>query len=147
MKFICDAMLGKLARYLRLLGLDAVYIRKSNQLEAYRNEEEKPFFLTRHRPESSYEKTVYIVSDRVMDQLREIRDLVRPFIGQEKVLKRCLECNRELVPAGKDEIEHLVPEFVFHHYDRFMICPGCERVYWGGSHVQNMERIVREVIG
>jgi uncharacterized protein len=147
MKFVCDASLGRLARYLRLLGLDAVYIKKGEQVEAYKDEKEEPFFLTRGRSPVRYSKTVHITSNEVMDQLSEIRDLIRPLLHWEKALKRCLVCNRELLPAGKDEIEHLVPEFVFHHCDRFMVCPACSKVYWEGSHVQNMQRLVKEVIG
>jgi uncharacterized protein with PIN domain len=145
-KFVCDAMLGKLARHLRLFGLDAPYIRKSEYLSAYTEDEETPFFLTRRRESTSYLNTVHVLSDRVLDQLTEIKDLVRPYIRKERLLSRCVECNVELSWVEKGEIEHLVPEFVFHHYHRFMVCRQCNRVYWEGSHVEKMDRILKEVL-
>jgi uncharacterized protein with PIN domain len=73
MKFICDAMLGKLAKYLRILGLDAEYTKNPEILQQYSGQPDAPYFLTRSTKKTTYERTIFIRSDKVRDQISEIR--------------------------------------------------------------------------
>jgi len=146
MKFICDAMLGKLAKHLRILGLDAEYIKNTSSLQHYQGHADSPYFLTRTSGKMHYERIIFIKSDRVKEQLREIKEIIRPYIDERKVMNRCIECNAELVDVEKINVEQKVPEFVYHQYGQFRECPKCEKIYWEGSHTAGMVRLVREMM-
>lgn len=139
MTFVCDAMLGKLAKYLRMLGIDTPYIHNIEHLKSCKNEPEKPIFLTR-RPIRSvlYDTCFSIKSEHVEEQLREIQDLIKPFVHKDMLMSRCIRCNMPLNDVKKIEIEQFVPEHVFHNYDKFKACPSCKKVYWKGSHTEHM---------
>jgi len=144
MKFICDSMLGRLAKYLRILGLNAIYFRPSKK-GAERVFEEPYIFFTR-RKKSPYSNSVYIRSDHVQDQLKEVKSIIRPYIDPSLIMTRCLKCNRELEKIEKEKVEPFVPEYVFHTQEEFRICPQCKKVYWSGSHVENMSKWIKELL-
>lgn len=146
MKFICDAMLGKLAKHLRILGIDAVYTKDRRILEHFKGQADVPYFLTRTTKKITYERLVFIHSDMVKEQLREIKDIILPWIDPGKIMHRCIECNMELINVQKQHIEQKVPEFVFHQYGNFRECPQCGKVYWEGSHTTGMAEFVREIM-
>ena len=145
MKFVCDAMLGKLAKYLRILGFDAVYLRNPGALDHYGRGDNPPYFLTRRAKTFAYKRTLYLKGEHVREQLQELRELIKPFFDPDKVLTRCINCNLILTSVEKESIEHRVPEFVFHTYNAFKICPQCQRVYWAGTHTQHMAQLIEEV--
>jgi len=146
MKFICDAMLGKLAKYLRILGIDAEYTKDSSILERFKGQADVPYFLTRTTKKITYERLVFIQSDTVKEQLREIKEIIRPCIDHDKIMNRCIECNIELMDVQKQYIEQKVPEFVFHQYGQFKECPQCGKVYWEGSHTRGMAKLAAEIM-
>jgi hypothetical protein len=138
-------MLGKLARYLRILGFDAVYLRNLSLLDHYGREDDSRYFLTQRRKTFSYERTIYLKAEHAREQLKELRELIKPFLNPDSFLTRCINCNLPLVGVEKESIEHRVPEFVFHTYNAFKICPQCQRVYWAGTHTDHMAEIIEEV--
>jgi len=146
MKFVCDAMLGKLAKYLRILGLDAEYMKDLEELKHYHGRTDAPYFLTRTTRKMTYEQTIFIRSDKVREQLHEIKEIIRPFIDPDKIMNRCIECNVELINVQKKHIEQKVPEFVFHQYGQFRKCPECGKVYWEGSHAKGMKHLIQEIM-
>jgi uncharacterized protein len=147
MRFICDVMLGKLAKYLRIFGFDAVYLTDPAILKDYARQDDPPYFLTRRRENLGYSTTMHIKSENVREQLNELRGLIKGFIDPEKVLTRCINCNLTLSTVEKEAIEHRVPEFVFHKYNVFKMCPRCQRVYWAGTHAEHLAKLIQEVIG
>lgn len=146
MKFICDVMLGKLAKYLRLLGFDAVYAPGPTSLERHAQNSGDRLFLTRRRGTTGFSTTFHLTSEKTREQLMEMRDLIRSAIEPGKVSNRCIRCNVELIEVEKLEIESRVPEFVFHNYVRFKTCPSCKRIYWEGSHAKGMESLIQEIL-
>lgn len=146
MKFICDAMLGKLAKYLRILGLDAEYTKDLKILQQYAGHPDAPYFLTRSTKKTTYKRAVFIRSDKAREQLREIRGTIRPYIEPRTIMNRCIQCNVELTDVEKIRIEQKVPEFVFHRYAQFRECPQCGKVYWEGSHTIGMASLIREIL-
>lgn len=146
MKFICDAMLGKLSKYLRILGLDAEYVNNLDNLRHYTGQPDAPYFLTRTTRRMTYERIIFIRSDRVREQLHEIKGIIRPFIDPDKIMNRCIECNVELINVQKKHIEQKVPEFVFHQYGQFRECPECGKVYWEGSHTTGMKHLIQGIM-
>ncbi len=146
MRFVGDAMLGKLAKYLRLLGFDAAYAANPAALERIRLHEGDRVLLTRRKGPTRFPTTILIHSEIAREQLKELKALIKPAIRRDAVFNRCLECNAELVEADKADIEPDVPEFVFHHYTHFKRCPSCKRVYWEGSHTVGMEALLEEML-
>lgn len=145
MRFACDVMLGKLAKYLRILGFDATYPLGDAALPDLYDREDPRVFLTRRTKASAYARTVYIRVENVREQLKELKELIKPFIDPDKVLSRCINCNVLLVDVKKETIEHRVPEFVFHTYNAFKVCPRCDRVYWAGTHAKHMSQLMEEI--
>lgn len=137
-------MLGRLAKYLRILGLNAIYYRPSKKGKEFIFEE--PYYFFTRRKVSPYMNTIYIKSDKVQDQLKEIKEIIRPYIDPSLVMSRCIECNRELEYVEKEKVEPFVPEYVFHTQKEFRICPQCKKIYWSGSHVENMSKWIKEIL-
>ncbi len=143
--FILDVHLGKLAIYMRMLGLDAKYVNDISDDEititALR---ENRTILTRDRgllKRRIVHHGYYIRSKFPLEQLKEI---IRRFSleGSISPFSRCLRCNilLEDIPE-KQIVRGRVPDKVFLTYDRFKECPSCHRIYWRGSHWENMKNI------
>lgn len=146
MKFVCDVMLGKLAKYLRLLGLDAVYIRDPAQLKDMGESEEPWIFVTRRAKVTGMPTSIVVQSELARRQVTELKHLLRPLVDPTQVLNRCIECNVPLEDIERSEVEHRVPEFVFHHYKGFRKCSSCNRIYWEGSHAKHMTGLLKELL-
>lgn len=145
-RFLVDHPLGKLARELRLLGLDAEYAMPDKPLTLLlKARSEGRILLTRTQALRSREGAYLITSDQPEEQVRAVLDHfnlwdhLRPFT-------RCLRCNQELTPIPRDGARGRVPFFTFETQKGFHGCPGCGRIYWPGSHVKNMERRVRRIV-
>jgi len=146
MKFVCDAMLGKLAKYLRLLGFDASYARNKAALEYWLSQDPDRVLLTRRSGTEFSSPTIHIRSELIREQLDEIKGLIKAGFNGDTALNRCIECNVPLAEVDKTDIESLVPEFVYHSYAKFRICPSCKRVYWDGSHAKGMGELIKEIL-
>jgi hypothetical protein len=148
-RFIADAMLGRLARWLRLLGVDCAYEREIEDAELVRRASaEERVILSRDRalPEEWRVRGIHPVdSEDLTEQLREI---VRAFdlAGAVRPFTRCTECNRPLRAAAKGDVAQRVPARVLRDHERFLECPGCGRVYWEGSHAERIRRRLAEVL-
>jgi hypothetical protein len=142
MKFIADIMLGRLAKRMRLLGFDVLYDRTLDDNEIIRlSLEENRVILTRdtelaRRPLAA--SCVFIKHDTVEDQLSQVMDafMIKSIPGP---LTRCSVCNDPLLPATKQDVKDIVPEYVYGNYSGFLRCANCGRVYWEGTHVSKMK--------
>jgi uncharacterized protein len=146
MRFIGDVMMGKLMKYLRLLGFDAEYGRNGRAVDFLRRRDPDRLLLTTRRRFAHLPHVVCVTARTPREQLMEIRSLLKEHISEGAVLSRCIRCNAELAPVEKKDVEPLVPEFVFHTYALFKICPSCKRVFWEGTHVTGMENLAKEVL-
>ncbi|MFQ6033789.1 MAG: Mut7-C RNAse domain-containing protein, partial [Candidatus Bipolaricaulia bacterium] len=110
MKFLVDAMLGKLAKWLRILGYDTLYFRdlEDEQLIGLA-EVEGRVLLT--GDEELWRHGILISSDDWREQLRELAEAVE--LDTSRVFTRCIECNVPLERVGRAEIEGEVPPYVF----------------------------------
>lgn len=145
MKFLVDAMLGKLAKWLRILGYDTLYFRdlEDERLIALA-EAEGRVLLT--GDEELRRHGILISSDDWREQLRELAEAVE--LDTRGVFTRCIECNVPLEPVGRAEVEGQVPSFVLATHEEFGRCPRCGRIYWKGTHFKSalaeVERIINE---
>ena len=147
-KFICDVHLGKLARYLRMLGFDVLYKNNLVDEEIVKiSLEERRTILTRDvgilkRTEVTH--GYFIRSDNVEIQTKEV---VKRFDLQSLIWEftRCLECNLELVQVEKEEIIDKLPSKVSLLQRQFSKCPNCGKLFWKGTHHQKMLSFVQKI--
>ena len=144
MKFIVDRMLGKLAKQLRMLGYDALYYRGEDVYPLIRlGRQEGRVILTRNTkliPRRPEDVILRITEDQPLLQLKELIQKANIEIDEGKVFSRCLLCNTLLDPISRMEVEGKVPDFIFYQQKEFLRCPQCQRIYWPGSHQENMQR-------
>jgi hypothetical protein len=148
-KFLVDFMLGKLARELRVLGFDTVYV----QSVIFQNKnpvtllnlakEQDRVILTRNIKLKDYSEVFFITSEKINDQVNQV---VRQFklIKEIKPFIRCIICNEVLVSITKDEVKNKVPFYIFQTQNKFVHCPKCKRIYWAGSHLEDMQKRTRK---
>jgi len=140
MKFVADKMLGRLAKWLRIIGQDVAYgphLSGHGLIRAARKEGR--WILTRDRGVAGRNPPDYLLieSDRFREQFKQV---VRAFGLDpfEKAFTRCVQCNTVLEPIAKNEVQGKVPPYVFSTQEKFSFCSGCRRVYWPATHQQRM---------
>ncbi|MCX8014788.1 MAG: Mut7-C RNAse domain-containing protein [candidate division WOR-3 bacterium] len=144
-KFVVDFMLGKLAKRLRMLGVDTKYL-KPEPIESYNpltllkiSREENRVVLTRNSKLKNYPNVYFIISSNVDEQFKGI---TKDF-GLDKLTNaftRCLECNELLAELPKSEVKGKVPFYIYQTKDKFALCKNCNKIYWQGSHYKNMSK-------
>jgi uncharacterized protein len=143
-RLFADAMLGALARWLRVLGLDTAYDPglDDRALVALAAAEGRTI-LTRDRKllERRLARDHLLVrSGRVAEQLRQVLDELALRPDPAGLFTRCLRCNTPLAPVDAATARQHVPPFVARTQESFRRCPGCGRYYWRATHVTRMER-------
>ncbi len=145
-EFILDAALGRLARYLRMLGYDAIYLKDASGPEVLRETlRTGRTLLTRRRDLAErWDIESYLVkSDRVLEQVAE----VAAAFGLEmthRAMTRCIECNVLLEPVTKEDVIEELPPHVRKTQNIFSRCPECGRIYWPGTHfARSLARLMR----
>ncbi len=143
--FVVDVNLGKLARWLRILGFDVLYRNDYEDAEIVDiSVAEHRIILTRDR-RLLYAKTVthgYWVRSVLLEP--QLAEVLRRFDlhGQVKAFHRCLECNQPLEAVDKEDVlERLEPKTRL-YYDEFFLCKGCDKLYWKGSHFDRIQRLM-----
>lgn len=146
-RFVCDVMLGSLARWLRLAGVDCAYLHQAGDAElAELARRERRWLLTRDRELAAVgPRTQLIAAEHLEEQLAEVfaRHGFEPSVGLEGA--RCAECNGELVGAEREEVADRVPPYVLATAPCFRRCTGCGRVYWPGTHAPRIAERMRRV--
>ena len=146
MKFLADSMLGKLAKWLRILGFDTRYQAKYREGEIARFLQSGRTLITRDlKAFGIFPGALFIQSDRVGDQLQEIRKAVGLAQDESKWFSRCLLCNIPLREATPEEAGENVPDYVlYENADAIRTCPSCGRFFWPGSHRARMIRQLKD---
>jgi uncharacterized protein with PIN domain len=145
-RFLADAMLVRLARWLRILGVDTACCDPRSDAEVARRAfEEGRCVLTRDRglPLRWRLPRVFVLSSEdPAEQLREVRRAF-PAIRDARWFTRCSRCNTRLEPATRESVAGAVPERVLREQRAFRRCANCGRIYWEGSHVERMRRALQ----
>jgi len=131
MKFVADIMLGRLARWMRLLGFDVLYPDTSDDKELLKFADER-IILTRDKDLGKKKNVLLIKSVNVNEQLKQVVNELNLKISRP--LSRCSVCNQILAEVEKSSVKALVPERIYNNHDTFWRCPDCNRIYWKGSH-------------
>lgn len=142
-RFFADVMLGTLAKWLRILGYDTEY---DNQISdgdlAGRCLAEERILLTRDvrlvERRNVRHQCILISSDHLEQQVKQVLETLPDGPLPEILLTRCVDCNRELVRVDRESVFSEVPPYVFEKYSAFKRCPDCRRVFWRGTHRDDM---------
>jgi len=146
-RFAADFMLGRLAKWLRIIGQDVIYGRHLTGYGLIRAARaESRLILTRDRSLKHKQPPpfLFIDSDHYRDQLRQV--ITECGIkSAQGMFTRCIECNSALEPKSKSSIESNVPPYVFSNQEKFSWCPTCRRIYWPATHLKKMMAELRQL--
>ena len=143
-KFATEATLGKLTKWLRLLGFDT---REDSGwiIGPGPGPESDCFRLTRTRKgfdQGQWKQRLFIQSNDPVEQLKAVIQALDISEKDINPFSRCLKCNSLIEPVAKEAVRNMVPDYVWEHCGRFRQCRRCQKVYWAGSHTERgLERI------
>ena len=144
-RFVADAHLGGLARLLRMAGFDTLY---DNNFEdaamAELANRERRVLLTRDRALLMHRVVLYgcyVHALKPADQLRELY-LRLDLTSHARPFSLCLSCNLRLHEVDRQAVLERVPPRVLARHERFLSCHGCDRVFWEGTHWQDMRALL-----
>ena len=150
MKFLCDQMLGTLAKWLRIYGFDTFYSNDNlNDKKLLKiSLKENRTLLTRDKnlvycSRRENVKVIYILDIDVNKQLKQVLKNIKK--DNNLFLSRCLICNSLVKKIGKNDIKNKVPERVFSSNEDFWFCKKCDKIYWKGSHFKNMKQKINNL--
>jgi uncharacterized protein len=145
-KFIVDVHLGKLAKLLRLMGFDTLYQNNFTIEELQRiSLEQDRIILSRNNLLATKTNKFCLITDQhPVSQLKQVyvyfqlADHIRPFT-------RCIICNGMLETVSKESIINSLQKNTFAYFNEFWHCTDCNRIYWKGSHYDNMLKIIQSI--
>jgi uncharacterized protein with PIN domain len=148
-RFVVDINVGKLARWLRLMGYDTLLFNEiddgqmvkmalaDNRIILTRDTQ----FLKRKAITSGRVKSLLIEAEKPEQQLNQV--ITRFNLDHEYApFSLCLECNARLIDRIKEELKDIVPPYVYKTQQYFKECPECHRIYWQGTHWTAMNKIL-----
>ena len=144
LRLVADGMLGRLARWLRILGCDTLYNPRWDDNELVRlARAENRILLTRDTALARRRgvRTLLITSEDLESQVAQV--VCTLGLNKERLFSRCPVCNEVLEEVPKSWAWGYVPPYTFVTQQEFRLCPCCDRFYWRGTHYQRM----REALG
>jgi uncharacterized protein with PIN domain len=145
-KFLVDSNLGKLAKWLRILGYDTTcYSGNADRSFLTKAQKEGRVALTRKRDMMQRQfsgQLAVIQHDRVGEQLEEVINKLSLEPEVDQILTICLKCNDKLKAVSKEEVSGMVPDYIFRRHSGFYKCPRCEGIFWPGTHRENVDQFL-----
>jgi len=147
-KFVVDGHLGRLAAYLRMLGLDTYY---ETQIEDSRlmavAASELRILLSRDRRLLMHKSLRVGYCPRSLNSQDQLREILVKFNVWEKIdpFKRCIQCNGIIQDVEKQEIQDNLLPLTKQYFDEFSMCLECRQVYWKGSHYERMTQLIDQI--
>ncbi|MBN1952474.1 MAG: hypothetical protein JW801_14830 [Bacteroidales bacterium] len=148
-KFILDAHLGKLSKYLRMLGFDSLYRNDFGDDEIIDiAANEKRIILTRDKLLLKSPKVSHGYYVRAINKHEQLHEVIRKFDlnSQFRSFTRCMTCNSPLLSVTAESIRDKTDSGIRALYDEFFLCPQCDKVFWKGSHFKRMEELILDLI-
>ncbi len=147
MKFIVDHNVGKLAKWLRMMGYDTLFFTGDDDWQMIITAlNEGRVILTRDTQimrrgvvTSGRLKAILIHGDEPKQQMQQVTETL-DLDFQSRLFTICLECNQPLEERTKQQVKDRVPPYVFRTQNQYMECPSCHRIYWKGTHWQAMTK-------
>jgi uncharacterized protein with PIN domain len=147
-RFVLDVHLGKLARLMRMVGLDTLYKNNYSDEEVVRiSRENKRCILTRDLGILKRNEVTRGYWVRNTEPAKQLKEIINRFdlINSLKEFSRCTLCNDELKSVDKETVFERLPPKVKNAHNQFYICSNCDKIYWAGSHVDEMEKYIQEL--
>ena len=150
-RFVADAMLGDVAKWLRILGVSTLYEPYAEDKELIEVAKRSgAVLLTRDRGLCSRAaeegvEAFYVGGMSLEEALATLGERYGVRLEIDLSDTRCPLCNGRLRSAGKGEVKGRVPESVLDRYDLFLVCGSCGHVYWPGTHLRRMRSFLRRV--
>ena len=150
LKFITDGMLGKLTRWLRMLGQDVKYSNSLDDKQLIKTAKaENRVLLTRdlklyQRARKQGLDTTLVMGATEAEKLASLAKRFNFKLEIDIAISRCPKCNTRIELVSKGKIVDRIPEATSTYYDDFWECPSCGRIYWRGSHWKRIEKTLRE---
>jgi len=150
MKFLADSSLGRLSKWLRILGYDTVYWRGEADRSFLRKaEKEGRAVLTRRKDVLAKQHpgiVLFVENDRVEVQIEEVLEKLDLRPEPKNLFTLCLRCNESLKEAKPEDVRPLVPEYVLRTQKEFRVCPGCGGVFWPGTHRERALSTLKRIL-
>ena len=151
-RFVADNNVGKLARWLRLIGYDTLLFKQKNDSQMIKTalQEDRVIltkdnqFMRRRLVTNGKLKAVYIKQDDPKLQVQAVVQILN-LNYHFKPFSLCLECNQVLMAQDKEEVQNRVPTHVFETQTQYTECPACHRIYWRGTQWQAMVKRLQEL--
>ncbi|MBF8268841.1 MAG: Twitching motility protein PilT [Gammaproteobacteria bacterium] len=147
LRFVLDIHLGKLAKYLRMLGFDTLYANhySDTELATLASSGEKRILLTRDVGLLKHKLVSHGYFVRTTQPRQQLVEIVERFDLKKLVtpFKRCVHCNGCLTPLEKPAAQGRVPAQIYQDLDKFVLCDSCQQIYWQGSHYDRMMKFIR----
>ena len=150
-KVLCDQMLGGLAKWLRLIGVDTLFITDSIEDDELVNISigEKRILITRDkelliRAEKKEIPIIQIQSTDLTNQIETVLENIS--IDENRFFSRCSLCNALVKKVDKQSVKSNIPDKVFLNNDLFWYCSSCNKYYWKGSHYDKILDTLSEII-
>jgi hypothetical protein len=145
-RFIVDHNVARLARWLRMMGHDAVIFNQPDDWQMIRIAlaEDRVVItkdtgvMKRRVITSGKLRALFITTDDPEQQIMQVVDAFH--LANERAFTRCIECNVPLEPRAIEQVKDRVPPYVLKTQTQFVECPVCHRVYWRGTHWQAMKK-------
>lgn len=148
-RFVLDVHLGKLAKMLRLLGIDASYQTDYSDADiVHIAENENRIVLTRDIGLLKHRAIIWGYWLRSQDAAEQVKEVINYYYltGEIKPFSRCLLCNGLLVAMNKEDIVNHIPPKAVLYFNDFYQCTHCRRIYWKGSHYHHMQQTIAGII-
>lgn len=148
-RFLADAHLGGLGRFLRMLGYDTVHENALPDAQIRRlAHEERRIVLTRDRELLKCREIAFGCYVHERKPEAQLREVVARFdlAAHARPFTLCLCCNLPLQPASESEARTYAPEANLEPYRVFRRCAGCARIYWEGSHFARMRAVLGRML-
>ena len=148
-RFVLDVHLGKLARYLRLLGFDTVYDRAYDDATIVGIAvAERRIILTRDKGLLKRKAVTHGYWLRNTDPRQQIREVIDKLdlARLVSVFSRCMVCNTTLEQVFEPDVSDRLPRGIRGRFEQLARCPGCDRLYWPGSHYDRMVELVEALL-
>ena len=153
MKFVADGMLGKLTRWLRMMGHDVKYSNRLDDLElSVIAKKERRVLLTRdlelyRRATAKGIAAFYLEGETEPERLAELARRFSISLVIDLKSSRCPLCNAKLRSTPKEKLAGKVEKNTFMHYNDFWKCPKCWQIYWQGAHWEHIRATLEEAEG
>ena len=148
-KFIADVNLGDIVKYMRALGFDLYFDALLSTYEIIDiSKIENRIILTKNRKLLNFKKVshaIFIRPGTTTEQIRYIIDYL-DIKGDIKPFSRCLRCNTLLDVVPKKNILDRIPPKTKAFCDEFAQCRSCDKIYWRGTHYENMQKVLNDIL-